>query len=73
MLLSDIESQIQIVNWISLVQLAVIQQIWTMTMNKSAEGETILPRVVEVLHIHVVVWSSLTLTPEKKTVTSREF
>ncbi len=34
-------------------------------MNEGTECETVLPRIVEVLHIDIIVWRSFALAPQK--------
>ncbi len=47
-------------------EFGVVEQIGTMSMNESTEGETVPPGQVEVVHAHVLVGSSLTLAPEQQ-------
>lgn len=49
----------------------VVEQFRTMTMDERAEGETVLPARVEILHVDVLVRRRFALTPQQKTIARR--
>jgi len=73
LLLSDVESELEVVTRVFLRELAVVQQIGTVTVNQSAEAETAGPRGSEVGNFDIFVSGSLSLAPKEKTLLSGEF
>lgn len=71
-LFGNVKREIEVVQRIALVQLGVVEQIGSMAVNERAEGQAVLPRRVEVLHVHVVVRRRLALTPQQQAVAGRQ-
>lgn len=42
MLLCDVKGKVQVVEWVILGQLGVVEEVWTVTMDQRAEGQTVL-------------------------------
>lgn len=66
-LLGDVEGRVQILQWIVLAELVVVDEIGTVTMDQGAERQTVLERQMEVLDVDVLVGGGLALTPEQET------
>ena len=67
-LLSNVESQVEVVQRVILGQLGVVQQVRPVPVDEGAERQTITPAQVEVLHVDVLVGSGLALAPEQETL-----
>ena len=67
-LLSNVESQVEVVQRVVLGQLGVVQQVRPVPVDEGAERQTITPAQVEVLHIDVLVRCGLALAPEQETL-----
>lgn len=63
--LGDVECGVQVFEWIVFGEFAVIDQVGSVSVDESTEGQTILEGQVEVLNIYVLVRCSLALAPEK--------
>ena len=67
-LLSNVESQVEVVQRVVLGQLGVVQQVRPVPVDEGAERQTITPAQVEVLHVDVLVGGGLALAPEQQTL-----
>lgn len=65
--LGHIEGRVQVLQRIILGEFAVVDQVGPVPVDEGTERQTVLEGQVEVLNIDVLVWSGLTLAPEKQT------
>jgi len=66
-LLGDIESQVEVSELVLRGQLVVVDEIRAVTVDESAEGQTVLEGTTEVLNVDVVIRLGLALAPQEKT------
>lgn len=69
---SSLEGLVEVTSLILRVQRIEVDQVGTMTMDDSAEGQTILERSREVLDVDILVSLGLTLAPQEQTFLGRE-
>lgn len=65
--LGDIECGVQVLERVVFGEFAVVDEVGPVPVDEGAEGQAVLEREVEVLHVDVLVWCSLALAPEKQT------
>jgi len=69
----DVEGELKVVCLVVLVESIEVDEVGSVLVDESAEGETVLPREVEVVDCNISVASSLLLAPQEKSFLGAEF
>lgn len=70
-LLGNVEGSIEVLSWVVFGKLVVVDEIGPVPVDERAEGQAVLERQVEVLHVDVLVGGGLALAPQQQTLLGR--